>query len=434
MVDCSAKAIDAGLHEGAVLAPERVESPPPAALEIVVLTGLDAGRTFEIGAGRWSIGRDPDNQIAIDDETLSRHHCGLELDGRGTGTIIDFKSANGTYVDGVEIGAEEPSELVPGAVIQIGAVALAVRAPEDDRPLGLDLRRHIGPSGAVAFNRPPRMSGVAPPAPLEVPAEPGEPPPAHFSIASTVGPLVLAVVMVALTNDIRFALFSLLSPFIGVGTWWESKRRYTKQKADRTRASTTPRSASCTGSAGEAGGLERERRRERTPDPAEVLRRAALPSMRLWERRHGHDDFLSLFAGLGDVVWQPPLDRTGGKLPPKVAETLAATRLRSAPVSVELGRRRHRRRAGGDARGRAQPALPGGRPPRAGRPDDRACSSTRAASPSGSGRSGCRTRAASTATATSGCRRGASAARRSCAGSARAPEPAPSCSCSTPTS
>src|SRR5262245_29788833 len=88
VVDCSAKAIDAGLHEGAVLAPERVESPPQAALEIVVLTGLDAGRTFEVGAGRWSIGRDPDNQIAIDDETLSRHHCGFELDGDGTGTIV----------------------------------------------------------------------------------------------------------------------------------------------------------------------------------------------------------------------------------------------------------------------------------------------------------------------------------------------------------
>ncbi len=336
VVDCSAKAIDAGLHEGAVLAPERVDSPPPAALEIVILTGLDAGRTFAIGAGRWSIGRDPDNQIAIDDETLSRHHCGLELDGQGTGTIIDFKSANGTYVDGVEISAEEPSELVPGLVVQIGAVALAVRAPEDDRPLGLDLRRHIGPSGAVAFNRPPRMSGVAPPAALEVPTEPGEPPPAHFSIASTVGPLVLAVVMVALTNDIRFALFSLLSPFIGVGTWWESKRRYTKQKAqDARKYNAAVRELH--GHAGEAGGLERDRRRERTPDPAEVLRRAALPSMRLWERRHGHDDFLSLYAGLGDVVWQPPLDRTGGKLPPKVAETLAATRLRSAPVSVELG-------------------------------------------------------------------------------------------------
>ena len=187
VVDCSAKAIDAGLHEGAVLAPERVGAARrPAPLELVVLTGLDAGRTFPIGAGRWSIGRDPDNQIAIDDETLSRHHCGLELDGRGTGTIIDFKSANGTYVDGVEISAEEPAELEPGIgdPDRRGGAGRA-RGREDDRPLGLDLRRHIGPSGAVAFNRPPRMSGVAPPAALEVPAEPGEPPPAHFSIAST---------------------------------------------------------------------------------------------------------------------------------------------------------------------------------------------------------------------------------------------------------
>src|SRR5829696_8489551 len=119
VVACTAKAIDAGLHEGAVLAPEPVESPPRAPLELVVLTGLDVGRTFAIGAGRWSIGRDGANSIPIDDETLSRHHCGLELDGRGAGTIIDFKSANGTYVDGVEVGADEPADLDPGSLIQL---------------------------------------------------------------------------------------------------------------------------------------------------------------------------------------------------------------------------------------------------------------------------------------------------------------------------
>ena len=92
--------------------------------------------------------------------------------------------------------------------------------------------------------------------------------------------------MVAITRDLRFALFSLLSPFIGIGTWWESKRRNTQTQARATSASTSRSCRPSKSSVGEARRRSSARAaRERSPDPAEVLRRAALPSMRLWERR-----------------------------------------------------------------------------------------------------------------------------------------------------
>src|SRR3954468_18589079 len=359
-VPASTRVHDAGLHEGAVLAlvPDGGPAPPRTGLELVILTGLDAGRALRIRAGRWSIGRDASNAIALDDETISRTHCALEVDDHGAGTVTDLGSANGTYVDGAE--ATAAVEIAAGTVVQAGAVAFELRVAADDRPLGLDLRRHIGPSGAIAFNRPPRLASAPAPAPVEVPSEPGDPPPAHFSIASTGGPLSLAVVMVAITRSIRFALFSLLSPLIGIGTYVESRRRNTTTRAKDRREYASAlgelsgrvrgaggagdgrgAGAGPGGAAGRgrgAGGLERARRRERSPDPAEVLRRAALPSMRLWERRPGHDDFLSLYAGLGDVAWQPPVESGAGKPPPKVAAALAGEGLRAAPVSVELSK------------------------------------------------------------------------------------------------
>src|SRR3954468_7309424 len=358
-VPASTRVHDAGLHEGAVLAvvPDGGPAPPRTGLELVILTGLDAGRALRIRAGRWSIGRDASNAIALDDETISRTHCALEVDDHGAGTVTDLGSANGTYVDGAE--ATAAVEIAAGTVVQAGAVAFELRVAADDRPLGLDLRRHIGPSGAIAFNRPPRLASAPAPAPVEVPSEPGDPPPAHFSIASTVGPLILAVVMVAITRDIRFALFSLLSPLIGIGTYVESRRRNTTTRA-KDRREYASKLGELSGRVREAGELERARRRERSPDPAEVLRRAAPPSMRLGERRPGHDDFLSLYAGLGDVAWQPPVESGAGKPPQKGAAALAGEGLRAEPVSGEL--------AGGGGGGRGSPASGAPARPRARRP------------------------------------------------------------------
>src|SRR3954447_9954276 len=338
VVPSAARVVDAGLYEGAVLAlrPDGAAPRPRAGLELVVPAGPQAGRTFALGAGRWSIGRDATNRIVLDDETISRAHAELELDEQGAGRIIDLGSANGTYVDGLEVDGE--AALGAESVIGLGAVALAVRtAIEDDRPLGLDVRRHLRPSGTVAFNRPPRLSRALAPTALEPPAEPGDPPPAHFSLATTVGPLILAVVMVALTRDIRFALFSLLSPFIGVGTYVESRRRntLTKQRDLRKYAEDVEAFAE---QVDEAGTSERARRWERSPDPAEALRRAALPSTHLWERRPQHDDFLSLFAGIGDLTWHPPVEGRVDKVAPAVAEVLHSDGLRAAPVAVELAR------------------------------------------------------------------------------------------------
>src|SRR3954465_1504236 len=70
VVPSAARVLDAGLYEGAVvaLAPDGAAPRPGAGLELACLAGPDAGRSFPLGPGRWSIGRDASNRIALDDE------------------------------------------------------------------------------------------------------------------------------------------------------------------------------------------------------------------------------------------------------------------------------------------------------------------------------------------------------------------------------
>ena len=309
------RAIDAGPARGRRAragAGRRRASGRARPLELVVLTGLDAGR--DVPARRRPLvdrpRRDQHDRPRRRDD-LARATARSSSTRDGAGTLTTSARPTGRYVDGVEVSAEEPAELGPGAVIQLGAVALAVRA--DATTTGRSGSTCAGTSGRRAPSRSTGRRGwraPAPPAALEVPSRARRPAAARTSASPRrVGPLVLAVVMVAITK--RPALRAVLPAQPGhrrSARYVESKRPQHADKAPgpaevQRGAARAPGSASA-----RPARVERERRRERTPDPAEVLRRAALPSMRLWERRPEHDDFLSLYAGLGDVAWQPPLD------------------------------------------------------------------------------------------------------------------------------
>ncbi|MBB2943589.1 S-DNA-T family DNA segregation ATPase FtsK/SpoIIIE [Actinoplanes lutulentus] len=327
---------ESGLHEGAVLGAASghlARQDPPADFTAVTVAGLSAGRVFPLPPGQWLVGRSPQAAIRLDDETVSREHCVLTVAPDGV-TVGDLGAANGVHINGVRVS--EPASLAPGDVVEVGAVALAVRRAGDaDRPAGLDLRRHLGRGGTVSFNRPPRTAPPPLPAETTAPAEPKEPSKAHFSVASTLGPLVIAVLMVAITRDLRFGLFALLSPLIGIGTYLESRRRNRKESAEGKKKFAEGLDELDTRMA-DAGAAERDRLRHILADPAETLRRAELPSTRLWERRPHHEDYLLLNAGIAALTWKPPVRAEGGPMPEAVTERIDAVRLPAAPVEVRL--------------------------------------------------------------------------------------------------
>lgn len=84
------------------------------------------------------LGRGPDNDLVVDDGTLSRMHL-LLRGGAGGWTVQDLRSSNGTRVDGVPVdGAPVPIE--PGACIEAGSVRLTFY---DARGLYLRLKHGV---------------------------------------------------------------------------------------------------------------------------------------------------------------------------------------------------------------------------------------------------------------------------------------------------
>src|SRR5262245_22883531 len=61
---------------------------------------LDRGRQIPLKVGLNSVGRLPDNDIVIDDATVSRRHCAIVVHSDLTIEIHDVASKNGTLVNG----------------------------------------------------------------------------------------------------------------------------------------------------------------------------------------------------------------------------------------------------------------------------------------------------------------------------------------------
>jgi transcriptional regulator with GAF, ATPase, and Fis domain len=69
------------------------------------------------------VGKSPDCDLTLADETVSRQHCEIVREARGY-LLRDLGSTNGTLLDGAEI---REAYLKPGAIITVGKVELKVR-------------------------------------------------------------------------------------------------------------------------------------------------------------------------------------------------------------------------------------------------------------------------------------------------------------------
>lgn len=105
---------------------------------LVILSGDQTGEAFELRRGRNVVGRDPECDVVVPEETVSDQHCEVLVLGT-TLKVRDLGSTNGTFLRGrrVPLG---PVEAQSGDLLVVGDIALrlemaepVVRIPEGRR-------------------------------------------------------------------------------------------------------------------------------------------------------------------------------------------------------------------------------------------------------------------------------------------------------------
>jgi bifunctional DNase/RNase len=120
------------LNQASVQAPEgptqaldltaHMEKLPTGRATLRIRRGAEAGAEFTLDGEIVRCGRDSNNQIVLDDNTVSRKHVEFHRNAGGFGyTTLDMGSMNGTYVNGERV---KSATLNDGDEVQVGKFML----------------------------------------------------------------------------------------------------------------------------------------------------------------------------------------------------------------------------------------------------------------------------------------------------------------------
>lgn len=99
---------------------------------LVVQTGKFKGKKIKVAGPEVLIGRDEEAGIRIGSDDVSRQHCLLTPTEAGV-TVRDLDSRNGTFIDGVPLGANEDSMLSVGSSLTVGPMTFQLGATQPRR-------------------------------------------------------------------------------------------------------------------------------------------------------------------------------------------------------------------------------------------------------------------------------------------------------------
>lgn len=102
--------------------------PPPSFAWLVIREGPRAGQLFRLRAEGTSIGRDPQCDVILDDEAVSRQQAKIRAEENEEGEpqffIHDLATSNGTFVNGEQIIKQSLSD---GDVVEMGTTKLVFK-------------------------------------------------------------------------------------------------------------------------------------------------------------------------------------------------------------------------------------------------------------------------------------------------------------------
>ncbi|MFC7486739.1 FtsK/SpoIIIE domain-containing protein [Knoellia sp. CPCC 206453] len=282
--------------------PRRPLDSVSAPMDVVVVSGPDAGRRVPLTADGVVVGRSAGMGLSLSDERLSRRHARISLSDSGF-RVTDLSSTNGTRC-GSELIADGASTDVDGSeVIAIGDSLLrlvrAVGTTASTLPRG---------EGRVVVNRSPRTRPPELSLTITAPTPPVPPRRGRIPWIAAALPVPFAGLLAVFFGPQMLA-FALLSPLMLVGNVlsdrWGGRREYARDLAAH-----EVELADRQGEFDALRRLEREQRWRDLPDPATVLDIASGPGTRLWERRRGAPDLGRVRLGVGELAtrtaWVPP--------------------------------------------------------------------------------------------------------------------------------
>ena len=82
------------------------------------------------GGKRLSVGRVADNELALNDASVSKIHAALTMNVQGTLLVADTGSTNGTFINGRRISYGEARQIEDGDVVGFGDVEVRFRKDE----------------------------------------------------------------------------------------------------------------------------------------------------------------------------------------------------------------------------------------------------------------------------------------------------------------
>ena len=315
---------ESDLRDGDVVATAHaVPRDRPAGLwELAVVGGPVAGARWPLAEGKYVVGRSEGADVVLPHSTVSPKHFRM-LAEEGTGVAIeDLGSRNKTGLDGAVVS--KLTLVRPGQMIQAGAVLLELRdipvADADVSPDG---------EGGLGFNRPARIRRARKEVRVAFPAPPSESEAHPFPWIQVTAPLVLAGGAAMVMSEPRMLLFAVMSPIMA-GSSFMTTRKRTARRAEKESGRYEAELAAAETALARACAAQTAEARWDFPDPASVAATATGPGRRLWERRDGDADALTMRVGLADLPADVVVSRRGG-------EHSDPPRLSWVPVTVDLG-------------------------------------------------------------------------------------------------
>lgn len=90
----------------------------------------DIALRFKPGGKRLNVGRAADNDISLNDNSVSKIHAALVMNSEGTLLVADTGSTNGTFINGRRISYGDARPIEAGDVVSFGDVEVRFRRSE----------------------------------------------------------------------------------------------------------------------------------------------------------------------------------------------------------------------------------------------------------------------------------------------------------------